>query len=64
VPHRLIRSWYTCSWWVGCYIWYSDDGPGSSAASLLYSGLADDELINVQLSFSASYLIQPPTNGL
>jgi len=21
VPHRIIRSWYTGCWWVGCYIW-------------------------------------------
>jgi len=23
VPHRIIWSWYTGRWWVGCYIWYS-----------------------------------------
>jgi len=24
VPHRIIRSWHTDRWWVGCYIWYSE----------------------------------------
>jgi len=28
VLHRIIRSWYTGRWWVGCYIWYSEEGPG------------------------------------
>jgi len=32
VPHRIIRSWYTGRWWVGCYIWYSYEGPGRAAA--------------------------------
>ena len=26
VPHRIIWSWYTGRWWVGCYIWYSEEG--------------------------------------
>ena len=30
--HRVIRSWYTGRWWVGCYIWYSEKGPGWTAA--------------------------------
>jgi len=21
VSHRIIWSWYTGSWWLGCYIW-------------------------------------------
>ena len=21
-------SWYTSRWWVGCYIWYSEEGTG------------------------------------
>jgi len=25
-------DWYTCRWWVGCYIWYSEEGPGRAAA--------------------------------
>ena len=25
-------DWYTGRWWVGCYIWYSEDGPGWAAA--------------------------------
>jgi len=29
VPHRIIRSWYTGRWRVGCYIWYSEEGPGT-----------------------------------
>ena len=32
VPRRIIRSWYTDRWWVGCYIWYSEEGPGRAAA--------------------------------
>ena len=31
VPHRIIRSWYT-GCWCGCYIWYSEEGPGRAAA--------------------------------
>ena len=27
MPHRIIRSWYTGHWWVGCCIWYSEEGP-------------------------------------
>ena len=27
-----MRSWYTGRWWVGCYIWYSEEGPGRAAA--------------------------------
>ena len=30
--HRIIRSWYTGRWWVACYIWYSEEGPGRAAA--------------------------------
>ena len=26
VPRRIIWSWYTGRWWVGCYIWYSVEG--------------------------------------
>ena len=29
VPHRITWSWYTGRWWVGCYIWYNDEGTGS-----------------------------------
>ena len=29
--YRIIRSWYTGCWWVGCYIWYSEEGPGQAA---------------------------------
>ena len=31
VLHRIIRSWYTGRWWMGCYIWYSGEGPGRAA---------------------------------
>jgi len=24
----MIWSWYTGRWWVGCYIWYSEEGTG------------------------------------
>ena len=23
---RIIWSWYTGRWWMGCYIWYSEEG--------------------------------------
>jgi len=26
VPHWIIWSYYTGCWWVGCYIWYSEEG--------------------------------------
>ena len=26
--HQLIWSWYTGRWWVGCYIWYSEEYSG------------------------------------
>ena len=28
VQHRIIWSWYTGCWWVGCYTWYSEEGTG------------------------------------
>jgi len=28
VPHRIIWSWCTGRWWVGCYIWYGEEGTG------------------------------------
>jgi len=28
VPHRITWSWYIGRWWVGCYIWYSEEGTG------------------------------------
>ena len=31
MPRRIIRSWYTGHWWVGCYIWYSEKGPRRAA---------------------------------
>ena len=27
---RMIWSWYTGRWWVGCYIWYSKERTGRS----------------------------------
>ena len=32
VPHHIIWSWYAGHWWVGCYIWYSEVGPGRGGA--------------------------------
>ena len=32
VLHQVIRGWYTGRWWVGCYIWYDEEGPGRAAA--------------------------------
>ena len=26
------NNWYTGRWWVGCYIWYSEEGPRQAAA--------------------------------
>ena len=28
MPYQIIWSWYTGRWWVGCYVWYSDEGTG------------------------------------
>jgi len=28
VPHRIIWSCYTGRWWMGCYIWYSEERTG------------------------------------
>jgi len=25
-------DWYTGRWWVGCYIWNSEEGPGQAGA--------------------------------
>jgi len=27
-----MQSWYTGRWWVGCYVWYSEEGPGWAVA--------------------------------
>jgi len=32
VPRRIKRSWYTGRRWVGCYIWYSEEGLGAGRA--------------------------------
>jgi len=29
-PHPIIWSSFTGRWWVGCYIWYSEEGTGRS----------------------------------
>jgi len=29
---QQYADWYTDRWWVGCYIWYSEEGPGRAAA--------------------------------
>jgi len=31
--HRIIWSWYTGRWWMGCYIWYSDEEPRRAISS-------------------------------
>jgi len=36
-------DWYTGRWWVDCYIWYSEEGPGRAGA-LLKLG-ADDPYV-------------------
>ena len=28
MPYQIIWSWYAGRWWVGCYVWYSDEGTG------------------------------------
>ena len=28
----MYSDWYTGRRWVGCYIWYSEEGPGRAAA--------------------------------
>ena len=28
----LYSNWYTGRWLVGCYVWYSEEGPGRAAA--------------------------------
>ena len=33
-------DWYTGRWWMGCYIWYSEEGPGRAATLTLPSLLA------------------------
>jgi len=35
VPHGIIWSWYTGRWWVGCYIWYSEEGTGRDRPLLI-----------------------------
>jgi len=29
---QQYSDWYTGRWWVGCYIWCSEEGPGQAAA--------------------------------
>jgi len=29
---QLYGDWYTGRWWVGCYIWYSEEEPGRAGA--------------------------------
>jgi len=28
LPRQTIWTWYTARWWVGCYIWYNEEGTG------------------------------------
>jgi len=32
VPDRIIWSWYTGHWRIGCYIWYSEEGTGRGSS--------------------------------
>jgi len=32
-PLQQYGYWYSGRWWVGCYIWYSEEGPGWAVAS-------------------------------
>jgi len=32
VHYTAIRWLVHCCWWVGCYIWYSEEGPGRAGA--------------------------------
>ena len=32
MPYQIIQSWYINRWWVGCHIWYSEEGPGWAGA--------------------------------
>ena len=27
-PYRIVWSWHTGRWWMGCYNWYSEEGTG------------------------------------
>ena len=29
---NAVTDWYTGHWYVGCYIWYSEEGPGRAVA--------------------------------
>jgi len=29
---QQYADWYTGCWWLGCYIWYSEEGPGRAGA--------------------------------
>ena len=31
---QQYSDWYTGRWWVGCYIWYSKEGPGQARSVL------------------------------
>ena len=31
----MVRSWYIGRWWVGCYIWYSEEGTAATPPSPL-----------------------------
>jgi len=33
MPHRITLSWYTGRWWVGCYIWYSEEWTGRGSCN-------------------------------
>jgi len=64
VPHRLIWSWYTGRWWVGCYIWYSDKGTQLTQAPVCctkcnsppINGQCTDHCIAVKVRYSVGLM--------
>ena len=32
IGRQQCGDWYIGRWWVGCYIWYSEEGPGRAGA--------------------------------
>ena len=38
-------DWYPGRWWVGCYIWYSEEGPGRAAGLPISSSLYQMRMI-------------------
>jgi len=45
-------NWYTGRWWVGCYIWYSEEGPAWAGWGSAQAGPSSPTKCN-----------SPPING-